>query len=258
MDINARKLLIHEDLVHGDAIKLDDLYNKFLPCCVKTGNTSLTRDVYFIHDISELGIKYKAMLLMSNHLPILTTSTTRELMSEYNQSHNRIFERVYNTIELYNGFKQKNYKQAMIDKQLIFMPLNGTVRKNTSFINPMYITNFHKIGQRQMTVNFTNFLGIDLDYGCQAFNQRVNKAVNQYMLYFFPETFDVLEQVISWKGDYLMSELTKARKKRHSIDSEKLTICRKKVDYFLVIQQFNQSLTIQEFIEEFDSYWDKI
>lgn len=258
MDIKGDKVKTYEELIHGDSIALDDLYNVFLECSIKTGQTSLTEDVYFVHDVSNLGITYNTLVFSSTQLPILTTSTSQELMTEYNDTHQQIFQKVSNTLDLYHRFEQKSYKKAMIDKHLIFMPLNGTVRKNTSFINPMYVTNFHKLERGRLSVNFKNYMGIDLDYGCRAFSQRMNKAVTQHVTYFFPEAYDLLEEHGFLKGDYLMNRVKHCEETYHMIDEDRLQTCRKKVDYFLVIQQFNQSLTIREFIDEYDSYWDKI
>lgn len=258
MKIEGRKLAIYEELTHGDSINLNDLYNKFLPCSVKTGQTHLSDDIYFIHDISNLGLAYKTLLFSITQLPILTTSSTQSLMSEYNERHHHIFQKAIHTVDLYNKFERKRYKQPMIDQPFIFVPLNGSVRKDTSFINLMYVETIHKLDKGMTTVNFYNYLGIDMDYDCKTLKTRTLSALNDYLLYFYPEAMDMLGEEMLGKGSYLVNQLKHTTFRPQSVDSEWLTICRHKVDYFLTIQQLHQTLTINEFIEEYDSYWDKI
>ncbi|MGX4686661.1 hypothetical protein JNUCC83_07140 [Vagococcus sp. JNUCC 83] len=65
MGIKGDKVKMYEELIHGDSIALDDLYNVFLECSIKTGQTSLTEAVYFVHDVSNLGTAYNTLLFSS-------------------------------------------------------------------------------------------------------------------------------------------------------------------------------------------------
>jgi len=256
MNLEERKLTIYEELVHGDSIKLRELYDTFLPCSIKTGKMYLSSDVMMMYDLSELNLPYKTLLLTINHLPILTTSTTQELVHEYNENHQRIFNRVTTTIRLYFGLKRKRYKNPLVDKDLILIPLNGSVRKNASFINPMYIHSIHKAKKYGTTVNFINFLSIELDSDYYVIKNRMTQAIEHYFLYFYPESYDMIHAKHYWKADYLNQHMTEVSNVYQSLDEERLRVCRNKVEYYSHVQKQHQTLTIQEFISEYDSYWD--
>lgn len=256
MKLEERKLAIYEELVHGDSIKLRELYDVFLPCCVKTGKVYLSSDIILMHDVSDLNLPYKTLLLSINQLPILTTSTTQELISEYDEARHCIFSRVTMTIRLYYGLKRKRYKNPLVDKELAFIPLNGSVRKEASFINPMYVNSIHKGREYGTVVNFMNFLSVDLDCDIKVLKNRMSQVLEHYFLYFYPESYDVFQADIYWKGKYLAHHKEEVFQLYQTLDDEWLGACKNKVEYFHHVKKHHHTLTIQEFISEYDSYWD--
>ncbi|UUV99887.1 competence protein ComK [Vagococcus luciliae] len=258
MKTEGRKRLIYEALAHGESITLNDLYNKFLPCSVKMGQTHLSDDIYFIHDISELGLAYKTLLFSSTTLPILTTSNTQTLISEYNERNQYIFQKVIHTVALYDDFSQKRYKQPMIDRRCLFVPLNGSVRKDTSFFNIMYIETCHQSSKGVTMINFFNYLSLEIDYEYKSLLSRIHEAMKYYMLYFYPEMSKMLDEELEERGRFIEYHFDNVTCLLPTIDSKRLDRCRHTVDYFLTVQQRHQTLTIHEFIEEYDSYWGKI
>lgn len=256
MKLEERKLAIYEELVHGDSIKLRELYDVFLPCSVKTGKVYLSSDIILMHDVSDLNLPYKTLLLSTNQLPILTTSTTQELISGYEEERHRIFSRVTLTIRLYFGLERKRYKNPLVDQELAFIPLNGSVRKEASFINPMYVDTIHKGREYGTVVNFMNFLSVELDCEPKVLKNRMSQAMEHYFLYFYPESYDVSQAETFWRGKYLKHHKDDISQLYQTIDDEWLNACKNKVEYFYHVKKHHQTLTIQEFISEYDSYWE--
>lgn len=253
MDLEKEKMDWYRELVHGGTIKLEELYEKCLFCSIEKSKPYITTTTILIHDVSGMSKKHNTLIISANHLPVVTTMTTKELINDYERNHDFIFEKVRITMINYDG--TQTYKTPYVAKDCVLISPTGSIKQEANFFNVTHLDALKKLPGKKTILSFSNHLDVEDSFDKKIYDRQVEMSIRYYFSYFYPSLIANIPYVSQtlksqWAGEYISQHLKLIYGVYKNVDIELLNKCQYKAINFIYAKMKDPSLTISEYFNE--------
>ena len=244
-----------ETLIREQALTLEALALACLDCSVHKRNADITSDVYLVIDLSRYDTEHKTLILSRGHLPVVTDKTTLELKKASLAPYEEVNKIAQDTFTDYYG----NHKKApSFNADNLFLPLEGDIRKTSSYLNLAMIDTVGQTKQHDPIISFCNGLEVILPFTYRCIKDNCENALTFYLQYHVtlshknPLSVHHIPGVANWSGKYARQhpEILQFVLKHH--DSVRSTRIRHKT--ILTIRLRGSHIEMSQ--EEVDEYMD--
>lgn len=221
------------NLLHGEEIHIRDIEKVFSKCSVYKTSVSIGGKTIAVIDIEQSSWNYKTMIFFKDRLPVVTKESSTDLLIRHRKKNQRNYylsKRIIKAI-----FGKSYYLHPYIEKEVMFIPLEGESKGNVSYLNLMHIDSVVSYNEYESVISFSNDLDMIVPRTIACAKKKLEMYLKHYIgftysLACFQHQEDRFEPFSNWEGicyegyEYLTLEVIK------KIDKNVINECRVKND----------------------------
>ncbi len=233
MTLLEQKMDLLIKIFHGEEVHILDIEKVFSKCSVYKSSVNIGVNTIAVIDIERSSDNYRTMIFFKDKLPVVTKESSTDLLLRYRKKNKRNYylsKRIIKAI-----FEKSYYLHPYIEKNVMFIPLEGESKGNVSYLNLMSIDSVVSHNEYESVISFSN----DLDMIVPRTITCAKNKLKTYLMHYIGFTYslacfqhqeDKYEAFSHWEGvcyegyEYLTLEVIK------KIDKNVINECRVKND----------------------------
>ena len=246
MTLRDEKYKGYSKRIQEDEVYLSNFVKEFEPYWIYKRSIKVTKDTIIIADIRKSHDKYNTLIIFSDGVPIVTKENSGDIIAEYQKNRQKNYR--FSKMIIKEVFGKSNYLHAYMEKDAVFVPIEGESRGNVTYFNISYIDSVSSYSDYEAVISFCNYLDTIVPRKAHSVKRRLKTYLKHFIVYRYGVTYKNtvginFQPFIYWKGkcyeeyDHLMIDVINDIKKDVNISA--INDCR-------IINEIQHDRTIEE------------